>query len=203
MAGVVLVVAISLGLYVASGCDGERRDPEPARGMSQADYDRWRRPDVLVAALALRPGQTVADVGAGSGYLTHRLAAAVGPTGRVVATDVDRAALARIAERGGAAGRAAIETRVVDPDHPDLEPTRYDLVLMAQVDHLLADRATYLERLRPALADGGRVAVSNRLQHRAGLLGAAVAAGYRVREERKDLPGQYLVILEPAREVSR
>src|SRR5437867_1016505 len=116
-----------------------------ARALREADaYDRYRRPDLLIAALELRPGQAVADVGAGRGYLTHRLAAAVGPQGRVVATDIDAAALSQIGR--GAAGEAAIEQRCVPADDPGLEPGAYDLLLLSQVDHLLADRSAYLRR---------------------------------------------------------
>src|SRR4051812_16836625 len=122
---------------------------------AQAAFDRMRRPDELVAALKLRPGDTVADVGAGSGYLTHRLAAAVGANGRVVATDVDFAALLQIGPS------KPIEIRKVAPDDPALEPDAYDLILLSEVDHLLGDRADYLRRLKPALKPGGRVAVCN------------------------------------------
>src|SRR4051812_47057700 len=104
--------ALVLGL-AAMGCDATPRHGEPggavvaqeprasapsrpvaSRAMSQAAYDGWRQPDAVIAALGLSPGQVVADVGAGKGYLSGRLARAVGPTGRVVATDIDPDALA-------------------------------------------------------------------------------------------------------------
>jgi predicted methyltransferase len=193
------------------GEPAERAQPAPAEaakapragGMTQERYDRWRQPERIIAALELAEGQVVADVGAGSGYFTPRLAEAVGPRGRVVATDIDPralSALSTLAEE--AAGlvepkRAPVEVRRVTPDDPGLEPGRYDRILIAQVDHLLADRAEYLRRLRPALAPGGRVAVANRIQHRAGLLRAATDAGYSIASEVTDLPGQYLVLLVP------
>ena len=183
-------------LLVLAGSGCRRSRAAPTRGLSAADYDRWRRPDLLVAALALQPGQTVADVGAGRGYLTRRLAAVVGAGGRVVATDIDPVALAELERIEPAAGEAPIEARRVEPGDPGLEPGRYDLVLLAQVDHLLADRADYLNRLRTALGARGRIAVSNRLHHRAALHAAASKVGLRVVSERDDLPGQYLVILE-------
>src|SRR5262245_58399241 len=167
--------------------------------MTSADYDAWRRPDVLVAALALQAGDVVADVGAGSGYLTGRLASAVGPTGRVVATDIDAAALAQVDRLRPAAGAAPIETRLVAADRPGLEQGHYDLILLSEVDQYLADRAAYLRQLRAALSGRGRIAVSNRLHHRAALLAAAREAGFAiVAEHRTELPGQYLVLLAPA-----
>src|SRR5690606_35968987 len=102
-------------------------------GMSRAAYDRWRRPDLLLAALALEPGEVVADVGAGRGYLTRRLAAAIGPRGRVVATEIDPDALAALARLVPAPGEAPIEVRRVASGDPGLESGRYDLVLLAQV----------------------------------------------------------------------
>lgn len=193
-----LLVAASA---VALGCG---RSPEPdtrpaRRGMTQADYDAWRRPDVLVSALALSSGDTVADVGAGRGYLTGRLAAAVGPRGRVVATDIDAAAIAQVERLPSTPGAAPIETRLVAADRPGLEAGRYDLILMAEVDQYLADRVAYLRQLRGALSPRGRIAVSNRLHHRGALLGAAREAGFEVMaEHREELPGQYLVLLAPA-----
>lgn len=200
-----LAILVALAGLAAAGCgDARESDAAPARsgtGMSPEAYDSWRRPEAIVAALELAPGQVVADVGAGDGYLTARLAEAVGARGRVTATDVDPralSALSALAQRTAARspGAAPIDVRRVAADDPGLEPDRYDRVLLAQVDHLLADRAGYLRRLRAALAPGGRVAVSNRLQHRDRLLRAAAAAGYTVAGD-ADLPGQFLVVLAP------
>ncbi len=190
--------ALGLAAILAVGPACKRAEADrPARGMSPADYDLWRQPDAVVAALALEAGDKVADLGAGRGYLTGRLARAVGPGGRVVATDIDAGALAELAVRvPRAADMAPIETRHVTADDPGLEDGAFDLVLLAEVDHLLPDRAAYLGRLRAVLAAGGHLAVENRLQHRQGLLAAAARAGYRV-ASRPAPPGQFLVFLEP------
>jgi predicted methyltransferase len=195
---VVRLAAMALAVATFSGAPAcTRAEADRSAGMSEEDYDRWRQPDAVVAALDLRPGDVVADLGAGRGYLTGRLARAVGPGGRVVATDIDDAALAEVARIRRGDPMAPIETRLVTADRSGLEPGRYDLVLLAEVDHLLPERAAYLERLRASLAAGGRLAVANRLQHRAGLLAAAERAGYRV-IDRPAPPGQFLVFLEPA-----
>jgi 2-polyprenyl-3-methyl-5-hydroxy-6-metoxy-1,4-benzoquinol methylase len=167
-----------------------------AEGTHPPDQDRYRRPDLLVAALHIGPGAVVADVGAGAGYLTHRLAARVGPAGRVVATDVDGAALARIG--ASAPGEAPIATRTVTPDDPGLEPGTYDLILLSEVDHLLPDRAAYLRRLVPALKPGrGLIAISNRRAHRAAVLAAAARAGLSVTSEYPGLPVHFLIEVKP------
>jgi predicted methyltransferase len=162
--------------------------------MAAAAYDDWRRPEALVAALELEPGQRVADVGAGDGYLTWRLAAAVGPGGRVTATDVDPRALVRLAT--DARRTATVDVRAAPPERSGLEAGSYHRIVLAQVDHLLPDRAGYLRELAGALAPGGRIAVSNRLQHRAALESAAAAAGLSARASAVDLPGQFLLFLE-------
>jgi predicted methyltransferase len=155
-------------------------------------YDRYRRPELVIGALALTGGERVADLGAGTGYLTHRLAAAAGASGRVVATDVDARALAALEVKSG----EAIEKRVVGADDPGLEAASYDVVLMAEVDQLVRDRADYLRRVKIALKRGGRLAVNNKLTYRAALLEAAARAGFAVVRERDDLPGQYVAIFE-------
>jgi SAM-dependent methyltransferase len=175
--------------------------PERARSEelgARESFDRYRRPDLLLAALELAPGERVADVGAGRGYLTRRLAAAVGPRGRVVATDIDRAQLAALTD-GAIGGAAPIETRLVGPDDPGLEPGRYDLILLSEVDHLLADRARFLGRLARALAPGGRLAVTNRRLYRAPLVEAAAQAGLRARREIETLPAHFLLLYEVPR----
>ena len=82
-------------------------------------------------------------------------------------------------------------------EQPGLEAATYDLVLLAHVDHLLADRGAYLRALRPALRRGGRIAISNRQDREPGLREAAAAAGLSVREVAVDLPGQFLWELRP------
>src|SRR6185369_6148796 len=131
--------------------------PAPAAPL---DRDRYRRPDLLVAALHFSPGARIADVGAGDGYLTHRLAARAGVHGDVVATDIDRAALAHIG--GSRPGEAPIAVQIVTPDDPGLETAFFDLILLSEVDHYLPDRVAYLRKLAAALAPGGRIAICNR-----------------------------------------
>ena len=169
------------------------RDDAAASGndaAAVAQFERYRAPAKVVAGLALRPGMRVADVGAGRGLLTTHLAAAVAP-GIVVATDIDGAALAAIARS------PSIETRLVHPDDPGLEPAAYDRILVAEVDQYLPDRAAYLARLARALKPGGFIAVSNRMPYRAPLVAAAGRAGLRATDVPLGLPGHFFVKLEP------
>jgi predicted methyltransferase len=206
--GRALPVRAALALVLVVGCrSSASREGAAARAdgatvpavlhdaVDRAARDRFRQPDRVVAALGLSPGQRVADVGAGQGYLTFRLADAVGPTGRVVATDVDGAALTAL--RAHQPSRSNVVTRTVAPDDPGLERASYDLVLLSEVDHYLPDRVDYLRRLRTALAPGGRIAVTNRRGFRTTVLAASREAGYVIAGEVTDLPAHFLIFLRP------
>lgn len=193
-----LVIAIA-GAACDRGATAERR-VEDKRADEQAEFDRERRPDVIIATIGLEPGDVVADVGAGTGLLTVHVARAVSPGGRVVATDVDAAVLDMLDARIGDAGLGAIvERRVVGPSDPGLEKATYDVILLAQVDHYFDDPAAWLRAATTALKPQGRVVITNRIHHRAGAMAAAEAAGLRLVREVTDIPGQYVAVFERSR----
>jgi len=159
------------------------RDPS-AQQLEQAHFDSERRPEKIVEALELKPGDRVADIGAGSGLLTIHLAKAVAPNGRVVATDIDGTVLDLLAQRLQAAGLAElVERRVVGADTPGLEVGTYDAILLAEVDHYFSDPAAWLRAAAAALKPGGRIVISNRIYHRAQSMAAARKAGLVLRSE--------------------
>jgi len=173
----------------AAGKDGDDGD--------QQSFDRERQPEVLIKALGLAPGKVVADIGASTGLLTVHVARAVTPGGSVVATDIDGAVLELLRARMAAAGYDRIvEGRVVEPTEPGLEPGKYDAILLAQVDHYFDDRVAWLKKARPALKPGGKLAIANRMHHRAAALAAAQAAGFRLVTEISDVPGQFVAVFE-------
>jgi len=121
--------------------------------------DRWQRPAELVAQLGLEPGDSVADVGTGSGYFLPHLLEAVGPTGRVVAQDVDRELLERVRRRARAEGWRRLRTRLGTPGDPGLEASAHDLILLVNVFHHVSHPAAFLRALSGSLAPGGRLVV--------------------------------------------
>jgi SAM-dependent methyltransferase len=124
-----------------------------------------RVPDILVA-LNVAPGAHVADVGAGDGFFTVRLARAVGPSGRVIAEDVDARALARL--RAHAAEDQLDNVDVVQGDvaDPHLPTGTLDAVLVVNAYHEMEQFASMLGHLRRALKPGGRLVLVEPLDPR-------------------------------------
>jgi arsenite methyltransferase len=120
--------------------------------------DRWQQPDRVIAALAVHQDDRVADLGAGPGYFTFRLARMVGPQGQVYAVDTDPDMSSLISEtvaRDNVRNVAIVEAAADDP----MLPQPVDLVLVVNAFHHLPARSTYLTTLRRYLRPGGRIAV--------------------------------------------
>ena len=128
-----------------------------AASMDKPERDAWQQPDALVAALGLRAGDVIADVGAGTGYFTFRLARAVGPTGKVLALDVDDRFFAILRGRSERDAYPQVELRKIPTDAPGLRDAEVDVVFICNTYHHLEDRPGWLKKLRAALKPGGRV----------------------------------------------
>jgi ubiquinone/menaquinone biosynthesis C-methylase UbiE len=115
--------------------------------------------DEVVAAIRLQPGQTVADIGAGSGLLEVPLAKAVGPRGIVFAIDIDAAFFPIIRQRTDAAGVANVRTVLGTFTDPALPVTNVDVVLFHDVLHHIENRAGYLKTVARYLAPEARVVI--------------------------------------------
>ena len=141
------------------------RKPAPVMSLASADWlDRSEReksdePDRVVQALGLKPGDVVADVGAGTGYFSLRLARQVGPTGRVIATDVQQGMLDRLRANASRANLNNITPTLTTESDAGLPPGGVDLVLMVDVFHELKAPALTLTQVRRALRSDGRLAV--------------------------------------------
>lgn len=120
--------------------------------------DRWQHPDRVVAELGLRPGDRVADLGAGGGYFTIHLARAVAPSGVVYAVDTDPDMLSGLTTQATKTGLANVVAVKAKPEDPGLrEPV--DLAFLANVYHHLPDRPAYFARIAAYLQPSGRIAV--------------------------------------------
>lgn len=123
--------------------------------------DDFQKPDQVMAALALKPGERVADIGAGSGYFTRRVARAVGPEGVVWAVDLVQEFLDHIAAAAAEEGLTNVRTLKVEADDPQLPAAGVDTVLLVDTLHYVKapERPAYARKLRSGLAPGGRVVV--------------------------------------------
>lgn len=135
--------------------------------------DRWQKPDEVIAALGLKPGDRVADLGSGGGYFTFRLARAAGPTGVVFAVDRDRALLQAIARRATkeVANVRTVEAAVDDPALPEL----VQLIFVSHAYHHLDNRVEYFRAASQYLAPAGRIAILE--GNRAGLMARLFSHG--------------------------
>lgn len=167
--------------------------------------DAWQHPDDVIAALELRPGMTVADVGAGTGYFTVRLARAV-PDGQIIATDIEPDMVRYLAERAQREGLANIRAVLAGAGDPNLAPASVDRILVVDVWHHLGDRVRYAAGLAAALRPGGRLAIvdftaeathgpppAHRLAP-AAIIADLRAAGLDASVSPAALPEQYIVI---------
>ena len=127
--------------------------------LERPEREGFQKPERVMSALALEPGERVADVGAGSGYFTLRVAEAVLPGGRVLALDIRQEMLDHIAERVEKAGLKNVDFGLVEATNPALPKEGIDTILMVDVYHYIKDKAAYAKTLREGLAPGGRVVV--------------------------------------------
>ena len=126
---------------------------------TERDRDNRNEAATVMDLAALRPGMTVADIGAGEGYYTVRLSERVGRKGRVLAQDIDRAALKRL---GARVERERLDNVSIKPgaaDDPRLPEASFDRVFMVHMYHEVSEPYAFLWRLRPALKKGGQVIV--------------------------------------------
>ncbi|MBV8230647.1 MAG: methyltransferase domain-containing protein [Planctomycetaceae bacterium] len=151
-----------------------RRDPPgtfmgrriaPVMSFEGADWliretrEQQEQPEAMLDALKIAPGSTVADVGAGVGYMSLRIARRVGPEGLVLATDIQPQMIRMLSDTIRAAGVKNVRAIRCTPTETGLPTGRVDLVMMVDVYHECPDPEATLQGLREALKPGGRLAL--------------------------------------------
>lgn len=129
-----------------------RSADEYAKVLENPERDAWQKPHEVIQALALRKDEVVADIGAGSGYFTRRLAR---HTAKVFAVDLD----AKLLEKAKASSPANVETVLATPDDPKLGPASVDTIFICDVLHHIEARPAYYAKLKTALKPGGRIVI--------------------------------------------
>ena len=168
------------------------------------------RPEEVLRVMGLRPGDVVADIGAGSGYFTRRMAPLVAPTGTVYAVDVQPEMLDLLAESVQDAGLTGVVPVLSTADDPALPEGSVDWMLLVDVYHEFANPSAMLAKMRQALKPTGRIALIEyrvedgsaaqiRAEHRMSVLQVLLeweAAGFELVELHEFLPSQHLFILQ-------
>jgi SAM-dependent methyltransferase len=164
--------------------------------------------DRVMDVLAITPGKTVADIGAGSGWFTVRAAKRVTASGTVYAVDINPEAIEYIGKRVQKAQLRNVKTILAKPDNPELPASSIDSVLLLKTYHEVADPVTMLRNLRTALKANARIGIIDRDGngedhgvHKEIVLREADEAGYRLLEEHDDLVKDdkmdYFLVLGP------
>ncbi len=130
-----------------------------SRFSTEEERDRIREADTVMHRAAVKKGMTVADIGAGEGYYTTRLAQRVGKHGRVLAQDIIPAVRDALAERVTRERLDNVSVKLGLPADPKLPAASFDRVFMVHMYHEIAQPYEFLWRLRPALRPGGRLVV--------------------------------------------
>lgn len=162
--GPLLGVALA-ALTVASGATQQAKPhgrlfPPQDLGLLEApDRDRWQRPDRIMDALGIADASRVADVGAGSGWFTIRLARRVGPQGVVYAEDVQQEMLNAISRRVQREGLANVRPVLGRGPDPRLPEASLDAVLIVDAYHEIEDRIGFLTNVARSLKPHGRIGV--------------------------------------------
>jgi ubiquinone/menaquinone biosynthesis C-methylase UbiE len=125
--------------------------------LDRREREQEEHPAQVLDALALHPGEVVADLGAGSGYFTFRMAPKVGPAGKVLAVEIQKEMLNTLRERAAALKATNVEVVQGTEVDPNLPASSVDLVLIVDVYHEIAYPFEVMSKVCDALKPGGRV----------------------------------------------
>jgi ubiquinone/menaquinone biosynthesis C-methylase UbiE len=180
---------------------------EGADWLDRAERDVEEEPDRAIDVLKIEKGSTVADIGAGSGYMTVKLARKVGPQGRVYANDIQPAMLELLNKRITKSKIANVSVVLGMQDDPRLPVETLDLVLMVDVYHELSQPQLMLRHIRASLKPGGRLvlleyrkedpSIPIKPEHKMSVADAKLeveAEGFKLTKTNEDLPRQHILI---------
>jgi len=130
---------------------------QAADWLERPEREREEQTDQMIELLDLKPGQVVADIGAGTGYISRRMAAKVGPSGKVLAVDIQPEMLELLVESARKAGFANVEPVLGEIEDPKLPERAVDLIVMVDVYHEFSHPYEMTQGLVRALKPGGRL----------------------------------------------
>ena len=212
----ILAALLATGLHGQSEHPVSGRPIAPIMGIGGADWlERSEReleelPETALDKIGIKPGMVVADVGAGVGYFTIRLARRVAPQGKVYAVDVQPEMLSILKNRAAKANVKNITPVLGSESSPQLPQSCCDLILMVDVYHELSQPQRMLQKMKQALKPGGRLVLLEyrkedphipiRSEHKMSVAEAKMeveAEGYKLEATLNDLPRQHIFIFKP------
>jgi SAM-dependent methyltransferase len=220
-----IAFAVSLAAALASSLAAQTTGVHPISGRRFAPVMGWQgadwlersersaeeAPDLTIRILNIRKGASVADIGAGSGYMTLRLAAEVGPSGRVYANDVQPEMIAMLRRRFSGERFAQVTVVQGEIDDPKLPSSSIELELLVDVYHEFSRPQAMLRHLRDALKPAGRLVLVEyrkedptipiRVEHKMSVQEAKLeveAEGFELSKVDETLPRQHVLIFMPS-----
>jgi arsenite methyltransferase len=187
---------------------GLHQDPKAYIAMLEdPKRDAYQKPSEVVTALGLREGEIIADIGAGSGYFSFRLAHQVGGKGRIYAVDVSPEMILHLNRRIRATGTMNVISVLAPPDDPLLPDASLDRVFICNTWHHIEKQTEYLALLKKMLKPGGQITMIDFHKRplpvgpplemkiaREDLIRQMEQAGFQLEREPVFLPYQYFLI---------
>ena len=180
---------------------------EGAEWLDRAERDNEEDPDHAIDVLKITKGSTVADIGAGSGYMTVKLAKKVGPDGKVFANDIQPGMLELLTRRLQKSKITNVSAVLGTQDDPRLPLDTIDLVLMVDVYHELSQPQLMLRHIKASLKPTGRLVLLEyrkedpnipiKPEHKMSVAEAKLeveAEGFKLTKTNEDLPRQHILI---------
>jgi len=208
----VLCAAFVVAAVMTGAAQHSRLFPPTKLGeLEGPDREDWQQPDRIMDALRIGEGSVVADLGAGGGWFTIRLARRVGPNGRVYAEDVQPQMIEAISRRVQREGLRNVVPRLGTHDDPKLPERGVDVVLMVDTYAEVEARVALLRNVARALTADGRIGIINfkkdgggpgpAMDERVGaaeVIRDAQAAGLQLHSRETFLRYQYFLVFERA-----
>ena len=218
---VIRLIAVALLPATLSAQDNVKRDahemhrlhtdPKAYIGaLEDPKRDAYQKPHEVLTALNLKPGEIVADIGAGSGYFTFRIAHHVGAKGKVYAVDVSPDMIRHVNRRIRDLKTTNVVSILADPDDPLLAEQSINRFFICDVWHHVANPSSYLATLKKMLKPGGEIVMIDFHKKelpfgppmhmkiaREDLIKQMETNGFRLTKEHTFLPYQYFLVFVP------
>ena len=176
--------------------------------LERSERETEEHPDAALDAIGIKPGDVVSDVGAGTGYMTMRMARRVGPRGKVYANDIQPEMLRRLRQNAAKAKLTNIETVLGTDTDPNLPSAALDLILLVDVYHEFSHPQEMLRKMREDLKPDGRLvlleyrkedpSIPIRIEHKMSVQEVKLeleAESFHLSQVLETLPRQHILVL--------